>query len=120
MSNTKSKRIRLTVILSLVLVFVVSMGILFFPYAKAEILTMFHKDEFEDQYEQIGWIRSIEYFRVISYNEKNATVIYIEEDHYGCFKVNFEFNDGAWKFTSFDCVWSATGSASGFMWPYYR
>lgn len=96
--------------------------ILFFPYIKAEYLTWKYGDEFAEEYKQIGdWIRGIEYFRVIEYEDNEAVVCYIEEGHTVLHKFWFERNGDTWKEVKWDVVWTKLGgSADNFCWPYYR
>ena len=112
--NIRSEKIILIIVMILLIV-------LFFPYIKAEYLTAKYGDEFDDGYEQTGMINGIEYFRVVEYNDSKAVVCYIIENHSSLVKIWFERNDdNVWEEVSWDCVWSKTGSADNFCWPYYR
>ena len=105
---------------TLIIVFVLLI-VLFFPYVKAEFLTARYSDEFDDGYEQTGMIDEVEYFRVIEYNDREAVVCYIEKNHASLSKIWFERNnDDTWKEVGLECIWSKTGSADKFCWPYYR
>ena len=90
-----------------------------FPYAKAEYLTNKYGDQFREEYKQIDWISDIEYHKVIGYSSDKATVVYIAHNHTACFKIDFEMKEDEWQMTTWDCIWSKTGSADGIMWPYY-
>ena len=104
----------------IVLIIVLILFIIFYPYIKAEYLTVKFGDNFSEGYKEVEWIESIEYYRVIDINETTATVVYIYSNHKACFKCNFDFVDGKWACTSWDCVWTKLGgNADGFMWPYY-
>ncbi len=120
MSISKAKKVCLSVIIPIAVAFTVLISVLFFPYIKAEFLTLSHGDEFAELYEQIGWLTGIEYFKVIEYSADAATVVYIEGGHNTCFRVEFVAEGDSWRAESFDCVWSTSGSADSFMWPYYR
>lgn len=105
----------------LLVIVLVLLIVLSFPYIKAGYLTVKYGDEFANGYEQTGMIDDIEYFRVIEYNDKEAVVCYIVKNHGALVKIWFEQNeDGVWQEIKWDCVWSKTGSADNFCWPYYR
>ena len=109
-------------ILKFIIIFavVILLLILFFPYVKAEYLTAKHGIEFENEYKQIGWIDSLEYFRVIDYESERATVFYVEKNHNTGWRIDFVRIENSWIKDVADCVWSKSGSADNFCWPYYR
>ncbi|MBQ9536059.1 MAG: hypothetical protein IJU78_09480 [Clostridia bacterium] len=99
---------------------VIAVLVIFFPYAKAGFYTLFYGDEFAKEYTQTGMIDGIEYYRVIEYSNSEAKVIYIIEDHKAADMIFFVKNNGKWKLQEWTCLWSKTGSADSFFWPYYR
>lgn len=101
-------------------IILISIIFLTFPYMKAEYYTLKYGDVFEELYTQTTWIKGIEYFKVVEYSPSEATVLYIEKDHVTCFEVIFIQNNGNWELEKMDCIWSTSGSADGFYWPYYR
>ena len=113
----KLKKIIKTVSIIALLVLV---GFLAFPYVKAEYYTAKYGDVFENLYTQTSWIEELEYCKVVDYDSTQATVIYIEKGHNTCFEAIFVLNNGEWDFDKLDCIWSKSGSADGFYWPYYR
>jgi DNA-binding transcriptional regulator of glucitol operon len=84
---------------------------------KCEILTSKYHDDFEYEYQQIGMISDVRDFKVLSCNGKKAEVYYISDNDGNV--VEFEMKDGTWVQTSWDTIWSRTGSASEVIWPYW-
>lgn len=66
-------------------------------------------------------IDSIEYLRVLNYNKKKSTakVLYIAAEHSSANIFYFKKKNGLWIMDSWDTIWSKTGSADDFIWPYY-
>lgn len=95
-------------------------GILAVPYVKAELLTAWHGEEFAQEYKQCGMIDQIEYFKITSYNDEDACVFYVTGAHSSGVRMNFSGGAGNWKLSDWSAVWSDSGSADGFCWPYYR
>ncbi len=102
----------------ILLVLFIILGILFFPYLKAEYLTKKYGKEFEHGYEQTRMIESIKYFKVIEYSDSESKVVYISEESVNI--VIFKREDDQWNLKSWNTVYSWSGSADEFMWPYYR
>ena len=96
--------------------------ILVFPYIKAEFLTMKYGNEFENQYLQTGMMDGIEYFKLLNYiDDVYAEVFYVAEEHSSGNCVTFyKRSYEEWEMIGWNTIWSKTGSADGFMWPYYR
>lgn len=112
-----NKKIRHIIIIIIVLIFVVGLTI---PYVKAELLTAKYGKEFAYGYEQSGMIEQIEYFKVISCFNGNATVFYVLNEHSAGVLMNFARGSGEWTLTDWRVIWSTSGSADSFCWPYYR
>lgn len=100
-------------LMSLVLILTLS------PYIKVEILTYFYGHEFLNGYEQTHMIDSVAYLKVFSYFRDGAKVLYVTEKHDAVIKVEFS-RDTEWTMTHWECLWSKSGSADSFFWPYYR
>ena len=92
--------------------------ILFVPYIKAEILTVKYGDEFVGLQKQTNMLSEAEYYRVISYSCDVAKVFYVSSS--GDLLTFKKDATGAWKFCEWKTIWSDSGSASEFMWPYYK
>lgn len=90
------------------------------PYLKAEYLTSRYGDMFEYEYHQSGMITEIEYFKVISYSNGNATIFYVLKNHSAGVCMNFRKEHKSWQVTNWQVIWSTSGSADKFFWPYYR
>lgn len=88
--------------------------------AKCEILTYLHGDEFSEAYKENTMIGPQKYWKVISYSGDTASVYFVAENRAFGNLLQFEFIDGQWVHTTWDTVWSKTGSADGFIWPYIR
>ena len=105
-------------VLFLVLVLIICVIIL--PYVRVEILTMLHKDEFATEYTQTNMVDDIEYLKVMEYSDQIAKVYYVIQNHEGAELITFERREHIWTMVKWESVWSKTGSASEFIWPYYR
>ena len=92
--------------------------ILFVPYIKAEILTMKYGDEFDGLQKQTNMRSNAEYYRVLSYSHDTAKVFYVSGS--GDLLTFKKDATGAWKYSEWKTIWSNSGSASEFMWPYYH
>lgn len=114
-SKMTAKRIIFTM-LSLVLLLGIAI-----PYGKVEFLTATHGDEFVTGHLQTRMIDEIEYLKVMKYSPHEAEVYYVEEGKTAGHLIEFTKDDaGNWKYVEWATVWSMSGSASGFIWPYYR
>lgn len=97
------------------------LGVLIIPYIKVEILTYLYGKEFDGLDKQTNMLVGSEYYKVFSYDSKHfARVYYIDKDHTSRNLITFTKEDGAWKLYQWDTIWSSSGSADSFMWPYYR
>lgn len=91
------------------------------PYIRVEVLTWQHKSEFSTLYNLNGMLKDIEYFKIMSYSKKSAEVYYVSRGKKAGFLYKFVQNDkGEWQLEGWDVVWSSSGSADNFIWPYYR
>ncbi len=100
-------------LLVLVIVFVAA-----FPYIKAEYLTKKYGHEFENLQEATNIIGDVRYLKVLSYSPEKATAFYVSDT--GDLLTFEKTADDTWAFVTWYTVWSKSGSADGFMWPYYR
>jgi hypothetical protein len=111
MKNGKTARIIILIAVSICLF------VSLFPYAKYEILTELHGKEFVDGYKSTNMLTGIEDLKVLEYSNNNAKVYYFSENKGGAV-VDFVNDGDDWKYKSWYVVWSVTGSADGFIWPY--
>ena len=96
-------------------------GVLFWCacVAKCEWLTYRHGSEFMEGYAQTHMIDSIESLKVLKYASHHAEVYYISAGRANANVVEFQKEDGAWMMDSWRAIWSASGSASNVIWPYF-
>lgn len=103
---------------NIIIIAIIGLLILFSPYIKAEYLTLKHGKEFEGLEQQTEMLNPADYLKVISYSEKRAEVFYASDtgDLISFVKVGKD----NWEMLEWKTVWSTSGSAGEFMWPYYR
>lgn len=99
-------------------VFLVILLIVFFPYLKAEYLTARFGNQFYGLEQDTRMLDPAKYYKVISYSENYAKVYYVSD--YSRDLILFEKENGQWVRYEWRTVWSKTGSADEFFWPYYR
>lgn len=87
-----------------------------------EITTFIHKNEFPPIAYDNSMIGEIKYFKIIKYSKEEAKLYYVCKDRTSGNIVSYKKDDsGKWIYSSWDeTVWSTSGSADGFMWPYGR
>lgn len=91
------------------------------PYIKVEVLTLQHKAEFRTLYNSNGMIKDVEYLKVMDYSKESANVYYVTSGKKAGFLYKFiRRNEEGWQLEGWDVVWSSSGSADNFIWPYYR
>lgn len=95
--------------------------VLIVPYLKVEILTLQYGSEFSILYKSKGILNEIEYFKIMNYSKESADVYYITKGKKAGLLYKFNRDDeGVWQLENWDAVWSSSGSADSFIWPYYR
>lgn len=114
---------------------------IFRSYYSVNSLTKKYGSEFSELYRENGFYEDIEYFKVFKYrneevdirclnnkklknvldnlNDDYAVVLYVEENHSSASLFIFFDEDDQWNLLDWYLVWSYSGSADGFMWPYY-
>ena len=103
------------IILSIVLIL---LGVIFFPYLKVEYLTMKYGDEFVGLEQQTKMLNDAKYLKVFSYNDTEAVVYYLSDT-----RSLITFNkdsDNNWQYKEWRVIWSKSGNADEFIWPYYK
>lgn len=91
-------------------------------YIPAEVNTLLHYDEFKDVSIGAGDSSDIAYFKVISLNDTEAKLFYVEGidgKHSSGSYYFFERVNGKWIKSSSKTVWSHYGSASDVAFPPY-
>ena len=84
---------------------------------RCEVLTNKYYNEFEYAYNQGSMIGDVEYFKVLDCDGENAEIYFVSDS--AGWAVEFKRQDGKWKQTKWETVWSKSGSASGAVWPYF-
>lgn len=104
----------------LIVISICTLIILIVPYIRVEILTSKYGAEFSTLYKLSNMLDDIDYFKVIDYSSTSAQVYYVAKDKAAAHLFRFVRKDGQWILERWDTIWSKTGSADGFIWPYYR
>lgn len=106
-------------VLIIFLIVFVSWG---FPMLKYEYLTARYGHEFDLSQvpEKNSLLFEVEWFKILSYNDKIAEIYYIEENFLSGNILTFKKVSGEWKYDSWDTLWSARGgNADNTVWPYF-
>jgi len=89
------------------------------PYIKNEYLTARYGDQFEELYKQTTMIERVDYLKVMEYTPTHAKICYVTKGE----NINvIEFSkigSDDWQISAWRCMWSSTGSAGEFMYPFY-
>ena len=103
------------------LIFLVICFILYWAtsYIKCETLTLKHGNEFKTLYKYSGMIAEIDYLKVLDYSNTTAKIYYVSKDECGNL-MYFLKKDDEWKSEKWETIWSSSGGADGFVWPYIR
>lgn len=110
------KRIPLYVITGIV---AVSLIVWSAALIKCEILTNKYYDDFEYAYQGNSMLGDMEYFKVLKCNGETAEVYYVSKGNISGNVLEFKNQDGVWVEISWEAIWSASGSASNVVWPYW-
>ncbi len=92
------------------------------PYLRVELLTYLHGDDFADADTMKFMISNAEYFKIYKYTKDEAKVFFVEKDkEFSVMAYFYKDENGEWAPSeTWECIWSKQGSASEFIWPYYR
>lgn len=120
-SSDKMKKFYFRKIYIVLTIISVIILLIFFPYIKALYLTKKYGYMFEGAQKQTRMLGEAEYFQVINYSNEKADVCYIMKGHQSCNILTFtkSNSDGAWKLSTWNTIWSKSGNADEFYWPYY-
>ncbi len=86
---------------------------------KCEVLTQKYYDDFALAYTQTTMLGDMEYFKVLRCDGETAEVYYVSKGRAGADVLTFENRNGNWVGTSWEAVWSTSGSASDVIYPYW-
>ena len=104
----------------LLLVIIIPILIWIASLVKCEVLTYKHGKEFESLYKQTNMLDKQKYCKVLDYSDTCARVYYVGVNRETGNVIWYIKKDGNWELDEWDTVWSKTGSADGFIWPYIR
>jgi len=86
---------------------------------RCEILTLQHGKEFVGLEESTNILAESESLKVLDYSDIYAQVYYVDREMGNILRFSKQKNQ--WKFDKWEeTVWSKSGNADGFMWPYIR
>lgn len=88
----------------------------FYPYARNEWLTWKYGKEFNGLQKSTNMIDEVETHKVLDYSNNSALVYYVGSSGN---VLSFMKDNNDWQMKSWDTIWSKTGSAEGFVWPYF-
>ena len=87
------------------------------PFIKNEILTLLYGNNFIGLHKTANMISGdVDYLKVLAYSNKSARVYYV--GGVGAI-LGFTKNNGEWEMVNWNVIWSRTGSADDFIWPYF-
>ena len=86
---------------------------------KCEILTQKYFDDFEQAYTQNTMLGEMECFKVLNCNGSTAEVYYVSKEMTDANVLTFENKSDTWTEISWRTIWSASGSASEVIYPYW-
>ena len=90
-------------------------------FAQCELLTVQHGQEFKDLYRVNTMIGEQSYLKVLNYSDTYAQVYYVGINRSGGDILGFSKQNDRWVYQKWErTVWSKTGSADDFVWPYIR
>ena len=88
---------------------------------RCELQTYRYGEAFSEAYKANTMIGEQRYWKVLSYSDEKARVYFVEKDNSFGNILSFEKDETGWTYAGWDAtVWSKTGSASEFVWPYIR
>lgn len=86
---------------------------------KCEILTNLYYDDFALAYSNNTMLGPMVYFKVLRCDDETAQVYYVSGSMTSASVLTFEKRDDIWVETSWEPIWSTTGSASEVIYPYW-
>lgn len=88
---------------------------------KCEYQTAKYGFQFKESYREHTMITHPDYLKLLEYDDCKAVVYYVKKGEGGNILLFQRENATSdWSFTYWKTIWSRTGSASGFVWPYIR
>ena len=84
-----------------------------------EYLTVRWGEQFWDRWQEVSFLAQPNRWKVLPYTPTSARVYY-SNDGVGIVFAFIRDEERTWTCGSWDTVWSSSGSADGFVWPYIR
>ena len=104
-----------------IIILILLLGFWIISFVYCECLTLLHGDEFTLVYHENSMIGEQRKWKVLEYSESSAVVYFVEKENSFGNILSFTKIDGQWVYDQWlETVWSKTGSADGFVWPYGR
>ena len=118
------KIVKWIILIPIILFFVIWIGAL----AKNRIVTELHRDNIENMDLLLDYGEALEYdwYRILSYSETEIEIYYVNKfgnSTFGgivCYRYLPNINMWSHNYTGYDCLWSTSGSADNFIWPYWH
>lgn len=105
-----------------VLILTVVIALLFWigSLIKCEVLTNRYEIEFQELYKDNTMLNGIDSLKVLGYASDTTRIYYVANNRSSGNILVFNKENDRWSCTSWETVWSKSGSADGFVWPYIR
>lgn len=87
---------------------------------QCEMLTLHHGSEFDNRWQEYTMLDEPQQLKVLEYNENTAKIYLFNSDGGDVLFFSRYSQTSDWSFESWETIWSKTGSADGFVWPYIR
>jgi len=87
-----------------------------FSMAKCEFITSKHIKEFKVPDEVIVWSGELDNMKLLDYSLASASLYYYDTEI--GFEIKYVKQNGFWEMETWRCVWSKSGNADEFVWPY--
>ena len=113
----------------LIVVFLFIVAFLIYPYVRVEILTYSYGNQFANLPRDPAWSGELVYLKVLEYSDTEAEVYMVEhvvDLNKKKYKVGTKYTFSRsniripWKMKTFNTIWSESGSADQWMYPYYH
>lgn len=92
------------------------------PFIHNELLTVLHGKEFYNRYIDTGFFdenSEQESCKVLSYSKTVKGILCNTGKEQGLILYFTKNENNIWEMSSWDCIWSKSGTADGFQWPYF-
>ena len=111
------RKLRLILLIPLAIFMLVWVG----SIIRFEMLTSTHGHNFNELYRENTMIGEVGFFRVLYYSDSFARVYFVSGNRSAGDILTFSNENGQWVYNSWErTVWSTTGSADDFIWPYWH